>query len=209
MKPTQLFSFTCMQFYISVLFLAFSSNYEPKSIPTAEEATLHLDARGADMHSVAVGAPGSPPNGGTARVTRGSATSTDLTSSFQGTFSLGAGTHRPNGSREATDLPAPPGEPLLTSTLSASESIFRGKFVSLKVGCFGVGWDFTSPRCFSLDMAVSGYWIRGYFYHWLPRAGSGAGGKGGSGSQLLGEKVKNISVLISNETPVLGKAAIV
>ncbi|XP_076199123.1 protein HEG homolog 1 isoform X2 [Aptenodytes patagonicus] len=106
--------------------MTFSSNYEPKSIPTAEEATLHLDARGADMPSMAVGAPGSPPNGGTAGVTRGSATSTDLTSSFQGTFSSGAGTHRPNGSREATDLPAPPGEPLLTSTLSASESTFRG-----------------------------------------------------------------------------------
>ncbi|XP_035752196.1 protein HEG homolog 1 [Egretta garzetta] len=104
-----------------------SSNYEPKSIPAAEEATLPSDARGADVTSMAVGAPGSPPNGRTAGVTRGSATSTNPTSSLGETFSSsGAGTHRPNGSREATDLPAPPGEPLLTSSLSASEGTFRG-----------------------------------------------------------------------------------
>ncbi|KAM6200725.1 LOW QUALITY PROTEIN: uncharacterized protein WM294_006105 [Sarcoramphus papa] len=99
----------------------FSSNYEPKSSPAAEEATLHSDAHSADLPSVAAGAPGSP------RVTRGSATSTDPTSSLGETFSSSrAGTHHPNGSREATDLPAPPGEPLLTSSLSASESTFRG-----------------------------------------------------------------------------------
>lgn len=197
-----------MQFYISfLLFLAFSSSYEPKSIPAAEEATLHSDARGADVPSVAAGAPGSPANSHTARVTRGSAT--NPTSSLQGTLSSsGTGTRRPNGSREATDLPEPPGDPLLTSSLSASESTFRGKFVSLKAGCFGAGQDFASPRCFSLDMAISHHWIHGYFCYWLRRAGSGAGGKGGSGPQLLGEKVKNISVLIANETPMLGKAAI-
>lgn len=139
-----------MQFAISfLLFLAFSSSYEPKSIPAAEEATLHSDARGADVPSVAAGAPGSPANSRTARVTRGSAASTDPTSSLQGTLSSsGTGTRHPNGSREATDLPEPPGEPLLTSSLSASESTFRGKFVSLKAGCFGAGQDFTSPRCF-------------------------------------------------------------
>uniref|UniRef100_A0A8B9MIQ8 EGF-like domain-containing protein n=1 Tax=Accipiter nisus TaxID=211598 RepID=A0A8B9MIQ8_9AVES len=105
----------------------FSSSYEPKSIPAAEEATLHLDARGADVPSVAAGAPGSPANSRTARVTRGSATSTDPTSSLQGTLSSsGTGTRHPNGSREATDLPEPPGEPLLTSSLSASQSTFRG-----------------------------------------------------------------------------------
>ncbi|XP_068263486.1 protein HEG homolog 1 isoform X2 [Nyctibius grandis] len=105
----------------------FSSNYEPKSIPAAEEATLHLDTHGADMPSVAAGAVGSPTNGHTAGVTRDSATRADPTSSLGGTFSSsGAGTHRPNGSREATDLPAPSGEPLLTSSLSASESTFRG-----------------------------------------------------------------------------------
>ncbi|KAM9286910.1 LOW QUALITY PROTEIN: protein HEG homolog 1 [Morus bassanus] len=105
----------------------FSSNYEPKSIPAAEEATLHLDTRGADVPSVAVGSAGSPTNGHTAGVTRGSATSTDPPSSLRGTFSSSeAGTHRPNGSREATDLPTPPGEPLLTSSLSAAESTFRG-----------------------------------------------------------------------------------
>ncbi|XP_074001752.1 protein HEG homolog 1 [Numenius arquata] len=105
----------------------FSSDYEPKRIPAAEEATLHSDARGADMPSVAVGAPGSPANGRTDGVTRGSATSTDPTTSLRGTFSSsGAGTHRPNGSREATDLPAPPREPLLTSSLSASQSTSRG-----------------------------------------------------------------------------------
>ncbi|XP_072730924.1 uncharacterized protein [Ciconia boyciana] len=105
----------------------FSSTYEPKSIPAAEEATLHLGARGADVPSVSAGAPGSPPNVRTAGVTRGSATSTDPTSSLGGTFSSsGAGTHHPNGSREATDLPVPPGEPVLTSSLSASASTFRG-----------------------------------------------------------------------------------
>lgn len=199
-----------MQFAISfLLFLAFSSSYEPKSIPAAEEATLHSDARGADVPSVAAGAPGSPANSRTARVTRGSAASTDPTSSLQGTLSSsGTGTRHPNGSREATDLPEPPGEPLLTSSLSASESTFRGKFVSLKAGRFGAGQDFTSPRCFSLDMAISHCWIHGYFYYRLHRAGSRAGGNGGSGSQLLGEKVKNISVLIANETPMLGKASI-
>uniref|UniRef100_A0A8C8B795 EGF-like domain-containing protein n=1 Tax=Otus sunia TaxID=257818 RepID=A0A8C8B795_9STRI len=104
-----------------------SSSYEPKSIPGAEEATLHLDAHNADMPSVAAWSPGSPANGHTTMVTRGSATSIDPTSSLRGIFSSsGAGTHHPNGSREATDLPAPPGEPLLTSSLSASESTFRG-----------------------------------------------------------------------------------
>ncbi|KAM6348659.1 LOW QUALITY PROTEIN: protein HEG homolog 1 [Alca torda] len=108
-------------------FGAFSSNYKPKNIPAAEEATLHSDARGSDMPSVAAGAAGSPANGRTARVTMGSATSTDPTSSLGGTFSSsGVGTHRPDGSREATDLPAPPGELLLTSSLSASQSTFRG-----------------------------------------------------------------------------------
>ncbi|KAK4817162.1 hypothetical protein QYF61_003501 [Mycteria americana] len=105
----------------------FTSNYEPKSIPAAEEATLHLGARGADVPSVSAGARGSPPNVRTAGVTRGPATSTDPTSSLGGTFSSsGAGTHHPNGSREATDLPVPPGEPVLTSSLSASASAFRG-----------------------------------------------------------------------------------
>ncbi|XP_059676494.1 protein HEG homolog 1 [Gavia stellata] len=105
----------------------FSSSYESKSIPAAEEATLHLDARGADMPSIAAGAPESPPNGGTAGVTMGSATSTNPTNSLGWTFSSsGAGTHPANGSREATDLPAPPREPLLTSSLSASASTFRG-----------------------------------------------------------------------------------
>ncbi|KAM6332455.1 LOW QUALITY PROTEIN: uncharacterized protein O3Q21_002773 [Podargus strigoides] len=105
----------------------FSSNYKPKSIAAAEEVTLHLDTHGADMPSVASGALGSPANSRTAGVTLGSATSTDLTSSLGRTFSSsGAGTHHPNSSREATDLPVPPGEPLLTSSLSASESTFRG-----------------------------------------------------------------------------------
>ncbi|XP_009983380.1 PREDICTED: protein HEG homolog 1 [Tauraco erythrolophus] len=105
---------------------AFSRNYEPESIPAAEEATLHLDTHGADMPSVAAGALGSSPNGDTARVTRDSATSTDPTSSLGGTFSSSrAGTRHPNGSREATDLPALPREPLLTSSLSASKSTFR------------------------------------------------------------------------------------
>lgn len=163
MKPTQLFSLTSMPFYISfLLFLAFSSNYEPKSIPAAEEATLHSDARGADMPGVAAGAPGSPANGHTAGVTRGSATSTDPTSSLGGTFSSsGVRTHHPNGSREATDLPVPPGEPLLTSSLSASGSTFRGKSVSLNIGSFGAGRDFASPHYCSLDMAINRYWIHG------------------------------------------------
>ncbi|XP_028941265.1 protein HEG homolog 1 [Antrostomus carolinensis] len=104
--------------------MTFSSNYETKSIPTSEEVTLDSDAHSADMPSVAVGAPGSPTNGRTVGVTHDSATSTDPTSSLQATFSSATGTHRPNSSREATDLPAPPGE--LTSSLSASESTFRG-----------------------------------------------------------------------------------
>ncbi|XP_032859267.2 protein HEG homolog 1 isoform X2 [Tyto alba] len=105
----------------------FSSNYQPKSIPAAEEVMLHSDTHSADTPSVAVGTPGSPTNGHTAGVTRGSATSTNPTSSLGGTFSsLGAGSHRPNNSGEATDPPAPPGDPLLTSSLSASESTFRG-----------------------------------------------------------------------------------
>lgn len=57
-------------------------------------------------------------------------------------------------------------------------------------------------------MATSRYWIHGYFYYWLHWAVSEAGGKDGSGSWLLGEKVKNISVLTAKETLVLGKAAI-
>lgn len=192
LKPTQLFSFMCMQFYISVLLcLASSSNYEPKSISAAEEVSLNSDPHSADVPSVAMGVPGSPANNSTAVVTRGSATSTNPTSSFGETFSsLGTRTHRHTSSREATDLPAPPEKPLLTSSLSASESTFRGKFVSLKVGCFVAGWDFASPCCFSSDMAISRYWLRGCFCYWLNGAGSRAGGKGGSGSQLLGEKVK-------------------
>ncbi|XP_054686109.1 protein HEG homolog 1 isoform X2 [Grus americana] len=105
----------------------FSSNYEPKSIPAAEEATLYSDAHGADKPSVSAGVPGSPSDGHTAEVTGGSATSTNPTSTLGGTSSsLGTGTHHPNDSREATDLPAPPGEPLLTSSLSASKSTSRG-----------------------------------------------------------------------------------
>lgn len=141
MKPAQLFSFTPMQFYISFLpFLAFSSNYEPESIPTAEEATLHSDSHGPDMTSVAAGTPGSPTNSHTARVTGSSTASTDPTSPLWGIFSsLGAGTHRTNSSRETTDLPASPGKQMLTSSLSASRSTFRGKFVGLKVCCFEAG----------------------------------------------------------------------
>ncbi|KAM9235819.1 protein HEG homolog 1 [Leptosomus discolor] len=105
----------------------FSSSYKPKSIPAAEEATLHSAAHGADMPSVAAEALEFPTNSRTAEVTQGSATSTDATSSLGGTFSSsGARTHHPNSSREATDLPAHPREPLLTSSLSASESTFRG-----------------------------------------------------------------------------------
>ncbi|KAM6268596.1 uncharacterized protein LJ264_004667 isoform 2-T2 [Porphyrio hochstetteri] len=101
----------------------FSNNYKPKSIPAAEEATLRSDARGADKSSVAVETLGSSPNSHTAGVTRASSTSTNPNSSLG---SLGAGTHHPNGSWEASSLPAHPGEPLLTSSLSASESTFRG-----------------------------------------------------------------------------------
>uniref|UniRef100_A0A8C3RAF4 EGF-like domain-containing protein n=1 Tax=Cyanoderma ruficeps TaxID=181631 RepID=A0A8C3RAF4_9PASS len=106
----------------------FGSNYEPpKSIPGAEESTLRLDIQGADMSSMAVGTPMSPEDGHTAGVTRDSATSTNPTSSLGGTFSsLRTGTHPPNSSREATDLPGSPGGPLLTSSLSASEGPFRG-----------------------------------------------------------------------------------
>ncbi|XP_065493482.1 protein HEG homolog 1 isoform X2 [Caloenas nicobarica] len=104
-----------------------SSNYEPKSISAAEEATPNSDPHGADVPSVAAGAPGSPANSSTAMVTRGSATSTNPTSSFGETFSSsGTRTHRHTSSREATDLPVPPEEPLLTSSLSASGSTFRG-----------------------------------------------------------------------------------
>lgn len=122
-------------------FSAFSSNYEPpKSIPGAEEATLRSDPQGADMSSVAVGTPVSPENGHTAGVTRDSATSTDPTSSLGRTSSsLRNETHHPKGSGEGTDLPGPPGSPLLTSSLSASEGPFRGEFVSLKAGCLGAG----------------------------------------------------------------------
>ncbi|XP_039410704.1 protein HEG homolog 1 isoform X2 [Corvus cornix cornix] len=106
----------------------FSSNYEPpKSIPGAEEVTLHSDPQGADMSSMAVGTPMSPENGHTAGVTRDSATSTDPPSSSGRTSSsLRNGTHHPKGSREGTDLPGPPGSPFLTSSLSASEGPFRG-----------------------------------------------------------------------------------
>ncbi|XP_048164804.1 protein HEG homolog 1 isoform X4 [Corvus hawaiiensis] len=106
----------------------FSSNYEPpKSIPGAEEVTLHSDPQGADMSSMAVGTPVSPENGHTAGVTRDSATSTDPTSSSGRTSSsLRNGTHHPKGSWEGTDLPGPPGSPFLTSSLSASEGPFRG-----------------------------------------------------------------------------------
>ncbi|RLW04842.1 hypothetical protein DV515_00005644 [Chloebia gouldiae] len=104
-----------------------SSNYEaPKSIPGAEEATLHLDIHGDDMPSVAVGTLMSPENGHTAGMTRDSA-STNPTSSLGGTSSsLRTGTHHPNSSWEATHHPGPPGGPLLTSSLSASEGPFRG-----------------------------------------------------------------------------------
>ncbi|KAI1237323.1 Protein HEG 1, partial [Lamprotornis superbus] len=105
----------------------FSSNYELKSIPGAEEVTLHLDIQDADLSSMAVGTLMSPENGHTAEVTRDSATSTNPTSSLGGvSSSLTTGTHHPNSSQEATDLPGPPGGPLLTSSLSASEGPFRG-----------------------------------------------------------------------------------
>ncbi|XP_039558142.1 protein HEG homolog 1 isoform X3 [Passer montanus] len=106
----------------------FSSDYEPsQSIPGAEEATLHLDIQAADMSSTAVGTLMSPENGHTAGVTRDSATSSNPTSSLGRTSSsLRTGAHHPNSSREATDLPAPPGGALLTSSLSASEGPSRG-----------------------------------------------------------------------------------
>ncbi|XP_064926548.1 protein HEG homolog 1 isoform X2 [Columba livia] len=104
-----------------------SSNYEPKSISAAEEVTLNSDPHGADVPSVAMGVPGSPANNSTAVVTRGSATSTNPISSFGETFSfLGTRTYRHTSSQQATDLPASPEKPLLTSSLSASESTFRG-----------------------------------------------------------------------------------
>uniref|UniRef100_U3KGE8 Heart development protein with EGF like domains 1 n=1 Tax=Ficedula albicollis TaxID=59894 RepID=U3KGE8_FICAL len=101
----------------------FSSNYEPpKSIPGVEEATLHLDIPGADTSSMAVGTLMSPENGHTAGVTGDPGTSTNPTSSLGGvSSSLRTGTHHPN-----TDLPGPPGGPLLTSSLSASEGPVRG-----------------------------------------------------------------------------------
>ncbi|XP_068877234.1 protein HEG homolog 1 isoform X3 [Aphelocoma coerulescens] len=106
----------------------FSSNYEPpKSIPGAEDVTLHSDPQGADMSSMAVGTPMSPENGHTAGVTRDSGTSTDPTSSSGRTSSsLRNGTHHPKGLWEGTDLPGPPGSPFLTSSLSASRGPFRG-----------------------------------------------------------------------------------
>ncbi|KAL2302162.1 hypothetical protein Nmel_009579 [Mimus melanotis] len=105
----------------------FSRNYEPKSIPGAEEAMLHLDIQGADLSSMALGTLMSPENGHTAGVTRDSATSTNPTSSLGETSSsLRTGTHHPNSSQEASDLPGPPGGPLLTSSLSASEGPSRG-----------------------------------------------------------------------------------
>lgn len=92
------------------------------------------------MSSMAVGTLMSPENGHTAGVTRDSVTSTDPTSSLGGTSSsLRTGTHHPNSSQEATDLPGLSGSPLLTSSLSASEGPFRGKFVSLKAACLGAG----------------------------------------------------------------------
>lgn len=114
-------------------FSAFSSNYElPKTIPGVEEVTLLLDIQGADTSSMAVGTLKSPKNGHTAGVTRDPVTSTNPTSSLGGvSSSLRTGTHHPNSSQEATHLPGPPGGPLLTSSLSASEGPFRGKFVSL------------------------------------------------------------------------------
>ncbi|XP_064291125.1 protein HEG homolog 1 isoform X2 [Passer domesticus] len=106
----------------------FSRDYEPsKSIPGAEEATLHLDIQAADISSMAVGTLMSPEDDHTAGVTRDSATSSNPTSSLGRTSSsLRTGAHHPNSSREATDLPAPPGGALLTSSLSASEGPSRG-----------------------------------------------------------------------------------
>ncbi|XP_030344172.1 protein HEG homolog 1 isoform X1 [Strigops habroptila] len=106
---------------------AFNNNYEPKSIPAAEESTLHLDTHGSDMPSMAAGVPGYLTNGHTAGMTGGSASCTNPTSSSGGTFSSSeATTHRPSGSQEASDLPTPHRQPLLTSSSSASESTFRG-----------------------------------------------------------------------------------
>ncbi|RMC18741.1 hypothetical protein DUI87_04637 [Hirundo rustica rustica] len=117
-------------------FGAFSSNYEPpKSIPGAEEAMLRLDMQGAAMSSTAVGTLMSPEDGHTAGVTRDSATSTNPTSSLGGTpSSLRTGTHHPDSSREATDLPGTAGGPLLTSSLSASEGPFRADRTSATGG---------------------------------------------------------------------------
>ncbi|KAM9011025.1 protein HEG homolog 1 isoform 2-T2 [Ara ararauna] len=106
---------------------AFSNNYEPKSIPDAEEVMLHSDNHGADMPSMAAGTPGYPTNGHTAGMTGGSANTINPTSSSGETFSSsGARTHYPSGSQEASDLSTPPREPLLTSSFSASQSTFRG-----------------------------------------------------------------------------------
>ncbi|XP_069717589.1 protein HEG homolog 1 isoform X2 [Phaenicophaeus curvirostris] len=105
----------------------FSSNYEPKSIPAAEEATVPLGARGADRSGLAARAQGSPTKGHIASVTRDSTSNTDPTSFLGWTFSsLGTGTHGPNGLLESTNLPSPAGKPLRTSSRSASESTFRG-----------------------------------------------------------------------------------
>ncbi|KAM6307124.1 LOW QUALITY PROTEIN: protein HEG homolog 1 [Aegotheles albertisi] len=103
------------------------SSYEPQSIPAAEEAMLHSEPHSVDLPSVAAEALGTPANGHMDGVARGSATSTNPISSQGGTFSsLGTGTHHPSSSQEATYLPASPGEPLLTSSLSASASTSRG-----------------------------------------------------------------------------------
>ncbi|XP_061329044.1 protein HEG homolog 1 isoform X4 [Pezoporus flaviventris] len=103
---------------------AFSNNYDPKSVPAAEEAMLRSDTHGADLPSMAAGAPGYPTNGHTTGMTEGSANNTNPTSSSGETFSSsGARTHHPSGSQETSDLPMPPREPLLTSSFSASESV--------------------------------------------------------------------------------------
>ncbi|XP_062463042.1 protein HEG homolog 1 isoform X2 [Pezoporus occidentalis] len=106
---------------------AFSNNYDPKSVPAAEEAMLRSDTHGAVLPSMAAGAPGYPTNGHTTGMTERSANNTNPTSSSGETFSSsGARTHHPSGSQETSDLPMPPREPLLTSSFSASESTFRG-----------------------------------------------------------------------------------
>ncbi|XP_061226002.1 protein HEG homolog 1 isoform X5 [Neopsephotus bourkii] len=103
---------------------AFSNNYEPKSIPAAEEAMLRSDTHDADMPSMAAGSPGYPTNGHTAGTTEGSANTTNPTSSSGETFSSsGARTHHPSGSQETSDLRVPPRESSLTSSFSASESV--------------------------------------------------------------------------------------